>query len=76
MTWRKNHKGRFSEMVVPPQVQDALFYSEPINFRNAQFLIGRNALEGFDFRHKLSQWNITANGETIQDFQNNGESFS
>ncbi|KAF8853464.1 hypothetical protein BDZ45DRAFT_598508 [Acephala macrosclerotiorum] len=75
MTWRRNHVGRFSEMVLYPQVQDALFYSEPWKLSDAQPWIDSGLLEGFDFRHKLAEWNIQRNWETEQDFKNHNEDF-
>lgn len=75
-TWRRNHVRRFSEMVVYPQVQDALFYCEPYKLSDVQPLINRGDLKGFDFRHKFEEWNIHWNRETERDFETNRERFS
>jgi magnesium-dependent phosphatase 1 len=75
VTWRKNHTGRFSEMVLYPQVQDALFYGEPWKLSNAQPWIDGGSLPGFDFRHNLANWGIKWNSETAQDFRNHNEDF-
>ena len=65
--------GRFSEMVLPPQVQDALFYGQPYKLSDIQPSIDANALEGFDFRHKLGEWDIKWTTETGEDFRRYGE---
>lgn len=74
-TWRVNHQGRFSEMVVPPQVQDALFYGEPWRLSDAQPHIDGGHLEGYDFRHRLREWHIKRNTETEMDFWKHGEDY-
>lgn len=77
MTWRRNHVGRFSEMVIYPQIQDALFYGEPWKLSDAQQQIDAGRFRGFDFRHRLArnQWNIQWNGKTRRDFDNHDEDF-
>lgn len=62
-------------MVLYPQVQDALFYGDPWKLSDAQPWIDSGSLKGFDFRHKLAEWNIQRNWETEQDFRAHGEDF-
>ncbi|KAI0896510.1 hypothetical protein F4806DRAFT_508393 [Annulohypoxylon nitens] len=76
-TWRKDQKGtRFSEMVVPPQVQDALFFGIPFRLSEVQSFIDNNAFSGYDYRHKLRMWNIKSSRETEQDFVHHKERFA
>ncbi|KAI1128303.1 acid phosphatase-domain-containing protein [Nemania abortiva] len=81
MTWRQNHHGRFSEMVVYPQIQDALCYGKRWKLSDVQQHInaGRdlngNPFRGFDFRHKLKKWNIRWSQETVADFKKHKEDF-
>jgi magnesium-dependent phosphatase 1 len=75
ITWRKNHQGRFSEMVLYPQVQDALFYGEPYKLSDMQPSIDAGSLPGFDYRHNLGNWNIRWNAETTMDFRKHNEDF-
>ncbi|KAI1386602.1 acid phosphatase-domain-containing protein [Hypoxylon trugodes] len=51
---------RFNEMVVYPQLQDALFYGQPVLLRDAP-LLNRPHL---NYQEKIAEWNITTNDES------------
>lgn len=74
-TWRVQSQGRFSEMVVYPQIQDALFYAEPLKLSSflASAEVQGTTVLGFDFRHQLFNWGIKWNENTRADFEIHSE---
>lgn len=67
---------RDSENDNTSQVQDVLIYCEPLKVAMVQSQIDASMLSGYDFRHKMGQWNITRNKEAAPDFQQHGETFA
>lgn len=67
---------RFNEMVLYPQVQDALFYGEPMPLSEARKLINSGSYRTLKYHHSLINWNIRWNNETTEDFRKNNERFS
>ncbi|KAK3939202.1 acid phosphatase-domain-containing protein [Diplogelasinospora grovesii] len=68
---------RFSEMVIYPNLQDALFYGEPLPL--AEAVARRENTRSWpvlDWHMRGEEWNIQANGETVRDFEKHGEIFS
>ena len=64
---------RFNEMVLPPQVQDALFYGQPISLSAARPQIDSHFLPIFNYHQVLHKWNIKTNWETMKEFRDYGE---
>ena len=62
---------RFNEMVIYPQIQDALFYGDPMRLSNIQALVNRGGYPVFKFNDNFLTWNIQRDQETIQDFRLN-----
>ena len=65
---------RFNEMVVYPQVQDALFFGQPMRLSDIRGHIDQRRFSEFDYNQALNRWNIKRNQETVQDFQRHNES--
>ncbi len=64
---------RFNEMVVYPQVQDALFYGTPIPL--ARVAQAGATFADLRYHNQIRAWNIKANTETYGDFRAHGEPF-
>ncbi|KAF8835570.1 hypothetical protein BDN67DRAFT_912794 [Paxillus ammoniavirescens] len=64
-------RGRWNEMVVYGQIQQALFLTVPMSDREV-----RNAVQGPRFERMISSWNITVPPETRQDFRAHGENIA
>ncbi|KIK95093.1 hypothetical protein PAXRUDRAFT_11659 [Paxillus rubicundulus Ve08.2h10] len=60
--------GRWNEMVVYGQTQEALFLTFPLSDQEI-----KAAAQGPRFEQMISQWNITIPSETRQDFRSHGE---
>jgi hypothetical protein len=75
VTSRQIRAARFSEMVLYPQGQDALFYGEPRQLSDVQQKIDGGLVSGLQFRHKLVSWGIKWNSETVVDFQTHNATF-
>ncbi|KAF2501613.1 hypothetical protein BU16DRAFT_556093 [Lophium mytilinum] len=67
------HGKRFNEMVLYPQVQDALFYGEPIKVSDARPRFFGPDYKVLNYHTKMRPWNILCNEETEDDFLSHGE---
>lgn len=73
--WRQRRK-RFSEMVLYPQLQDALFCFEVYRLSDVQSRIDNGRFDPCNYRRSLTTGNIRRNNETLWDFHNNQEQWS
>ncbi|KAL1839975.1 hypothetical protein VTJ49DRAFT_938 [Mycothermus thermophilus] len=67
---------RFNEMVLTPNVMEALFVGEMIPLPKAEALWNSKQLSILDYHCRIREWNIKLVDATIADFQKHGERYS
>ncbi|KAK7440993.1 hypothetical protein VKT23_016773 [Stygiomarasmius scandens] len=68
-----NPKKRFNEMVIYPQIQDALMYGTPFSLLNAKKQWKSGKLRKIQYEHKIKAWKILVPDGTKGDCEKHGE---
>ncbi|CAL1705822.1 unnamed protein product [Somion occarium] len=68
-----NSKKRFNEMVIYPQVQDALMFGTTLSLPQARKMTRTGKLKKLQHEKKVSAWGIKVPSETKEDSTNHGE---